>query len=39
LDEVDKDINGVGIHPGTLVATWVEDGDADIAREGIWLGV
>ena len=38
MDKVYKDINGIGVHSGALVATGVEDGGADVAREGIWLG-
>ncbi len=38
LDKVDKYIDCVGIHPGTLVMAGMEDGGADVAREGIGLG-
>ena len=38
MDEVYKDINGDGVHYGALVVTSVENGCADVAREGIWLG-
>ena len=38
MNEVYKDIDGVGIQSGTLVATGMEDGGEDVAREGIWLG-
>ena len=38
MNEVYKDIDGVSIQSGTLVATGMEDGGADVAREGIWLG-
>ena len=38
MNKVYKDIDGVGIQSGTLVATGMEDGGEDVAREGIWLG-
>ncbi len=38
LDKVNKYIVSVGIHPSTLVAASVEDGGADVAREGVGLG-
>jgi hypothetical protein len=38
LDEVYKDVNGVGVHSGALVLAGVENGGADVARECIWLG-
>jgi hypothetical protein len=38
LDEIDKYIDWVGIHPGTFVAAGVEDSGADVPREGIGLG-
>ena len=38
MDKVDKDVDGVGVHPGALVAAGVENGGADVARECIWLG-
>ena len=38
MNEVYKDIDGVGIKSGTLVATGMEDGGGNVAREGIWLG-
>jgi hypothetical protein len=37
LDEVKKYINQFGIHPGALVAAGMENGGADVAREGIGL--
>ncbi len=38
LDEIDEYIDQVSVHPGTLVAAGMEDGGADISREGIGLG-
>ena len=38
MDKVDKDVDGVGVHPGALVAAGVENGGADVARKCIWLG-
>ena len=38
LDEVNEDVDGVSIHPSTLIATGMEDGGTDVAREGIGLG-
>ncbi len=44
LDKVDKNIDQVSVHPSALVAAGVEDGGADVAREGVggrwwWWGV
>ena len=36
--EVNEDVDGVSVHPSTLIATGMEDGGTDVAREGIRLG-
>ena len=36
MDEVHKDVDGVGVHSGTLVSAGVENGGADVARDCIW---
>ncbi len=38
MDEVRKDVDGVGVHSGTLVSAGVGNGGADVARDCIWLG-
>ena len=39
MGEVDNDINRFGVHHGAVVATCVEDGGADVNREGYgWEG-
>ena len=38
LYEVNENVDGVGIHPSPLVATGMEDGGTDVAREGVGLG-
>jgi len=38
LDEVYKDVDGIGVHSGALVAAGVENGGTDVARKCIWLG-
>ena len=38
LDEVNEDVNGVGIYSGTFVAAGMEDGVTYVAGERVWLG-
>ncbi len=38
MDEVYKDVDGIGAHFGALVAVGVENGGADVARKCTWLG-
>ena len=38
MDEVYKDVDGIGVHSGALVAAGVENGGTDVARKCIWLG-
>ena len=38
LHQVDENVDGIGIHPSTLIATGMEDGGTNVAREGIGLG-
>ena len=38
MDEVNKDVDGIDVHSGALVAAGVENGGADVARKCIWLG-
>ena len=38
LDEVDENVDGVGINSSTFISASMEDGGADVAREGVWLG-
>ena len=38
LHQVDEDVDGVGVHPSAFIATGMEDGGTDVAREGIGLG-
>ena len=38
LDEVNEDVNGVGIYSGTFVASDMEDGGTDVAGDRVWLG-
>ncbi len=38
LHQVDENVDGVSVHSSTLIATGMEDGGTDVAREGIGLG-
>ncbi len=38
MDEANKYIDCVGIHPYTIVVAGMKDGGADVARKGVGMG-